>query len=865
MRQSLIVQYIIAAVAVCGWLGTSAQSFSLAEALVQLEQRDSLRFSYEHATVAGLSVASIDNDWISLRQQLPELGVQYKVEHDGTILLAPQAPFTPPAGLSSAVVIIVSDGQQALTGATVSNRSGGGYTTDIQGCVVVPTAATPIPLTISYLGYAQQEVWLREHKDTLHVLLRPDTLFTQTALVIGQLPSRTLSKVSLSNTATQGAQLPRLELPATSLQTLGFSSIAGVSRIDARSTMPAIRGSLGSETRIELDGLPLYQIDHLFGLFPAINPQAVQQIELYRSHYPVDRGGSRGGLLHIQSLQAAAPHLVLDVSQLAASATAQVQTGAATTLVSARSSFGNIAEGRAFDVARGDDSQPLGLSSMEVPDFTFGDIYVRTVLASAKSPWSLTTNAFASSDSYNYSSFNDTVYTRRQGAYSLSGRYNESSDWGNLGFGASLKYTTSTLLYQLRAHHTQYERSLTADSRFELMRPRLPSSVEVFENRLHNEVNEQQVGFEVQPFGKTPQWFIGVQVQRLSTQARFDFTEVRAIDQSDEDWRTHAYAHRTLSFGRNLNLKLGLRGSYSTLTADAWLSPRGVVQLAILPGSGGNTSVNAGYSYLRQSVRSLQHENQFGQTYEVLVLEVPRQAEVAAAENFTLGFAHERAGVQVSLEGYYRRLPGVLAAFSSTVGVAEGEGLINPQPTFLTASGEGEVLGLDIDVHYQHKAWNGSVAYTLAKSRQRFNAISANQWQRAPDDRRHRLAFQQSYQPGRWTFTLAYEAASGLVYNDLAAFEQQRDRRVLDLEALQTNLPPYHRLDLGSSYRFEWKQRSLEVGLKLFNVFDRFNVSQRRYVLGLGQLPGLRGGIAVGQDVSLLRRLLLVEAKLRLF
>ena len=271
--------------------------------------------------------------------------------------------------------------------------------------------------------------------------------------------------------------------------------------------------------------------------------------------------------------------------------------------------------------------------------------------------------------------------------------------------------------------------------------------------------------------------------------------------------------------------------------------------------------VSAGYSLTQQALRPLQHEDQFGQSYTLLVVEpaTPNAAD-GVARNYTLGYSRQWTHFQVAIEAYHRDLSGVLAALSQQVALPLGAELVNLQPNFLSVSGEGEVQGVDTDVRYGKGGWSGHFAYTLARSRRRFAEVAEGTWQRSPDDRRHRLATAHEWEHGRWTFGTAFEWATGLTYVDLNVLSPEAgDRGAADPTSYLRSLPTYERLDLSTHYRLELGPAQLRVGLRIYNAFDRTNVSQRQYVVGVG--GGVNRAVAVGTDVGLLGRLLIAELK----
>lgn len=863
-RRLRFAGWIVLAVLNAAAAAQADDSVPLPELLARVSRQSGLRFNYEATALDTIRIAGRSaEDWPTLRTAITRLGVASRVEADGTIALAPPADSRSAVPASRTLELRISDGSEPLVGATVLLEDGSGAVSDLAGRVRLALRGDSAVATVRYLGYSPAEVPLSRRTPRYTIVLQPDTVIVRGVEVVAALPDRPWRAVGQRDAPGYAGGATSIRLPAAALAGFGFSAAAGVSQIDAGGSAPAIRGSQGFETRVELDGLPLYYVDHLYGLFSAVNPLSVADVHLHRSHYPVDRGGARGGLMAIETIEPIASGLTLRADQVAGALEAHAVTPSVRAVVSARSSFGDVASGAAFESVSGIDTVG-SITARTLPSFTFYDLYTRITFERPRSPWSGALNGYLSRDRYGYRFDDSALLDDRRVPANLTGRYREDTEWRNAGFGGSLHYRGGGLTYSLEGYLTNYANELTTDAEFALERRRQTRIVELVDNRLDNTVTDAQIGLRVVPNAPRADWQAGIQVQRLATVALFQLNERRSLDRDDRDHRLHAYGAHLFRLGRGLTLDAGLRASYAEAVDDAWVSPRLTFAQAIRLPTGRDLELTTGYSFTRQALASLQHENQFGQTYALLVLEAPGQPVVSSAHTLTAGGKYESVDLYLGAEGYYRSLPGVLATLSTSPGLNGEREIFNPQPTFLSVSGEGEVIGVDLDLRWRAGDWDGSLAYTLARSRQRFASIDANNWQRAPDDRRHRLAAQQAYRWRDWRLTAAYEGASGLVFNDIAGFDSSADRRGFDTERLQTSLPAYHRADFGLTYSTELGGAELEFGARLVNAFNRFNVTQRQYVLGIGSAVGRRDAVAVGTDVGLLGRLWLAEVQLTL-
>ena len=875
MVRLLVVLFCLGRCVVVGTAQTVAvDSLPLRELLDRYSSTTGLRFGFEEAAIQELRVARpreplTQQHWESTQvKALAARGLAARAVGNGLWLLSLELAELSPEQLAVPAPIhlqILDELGQPLAHAAVVGKAGAGWVADEAGRVNIPAAAWAEGVEIRFVGMASLQVRPGSHPPlTGRLQLEPTAVTTSAAVVVGRLSPKPITPVVSQSASTQLAAQLNISLPARALEDFGYASAAGISRIDHRSSSPAIRGSLPSETLTTLDGLPIYHLDHFFGLFAAIDPALVKDVELYRSHYPAPLGGATGGLLAVGTHTAAAPKLQIEASQLAGSVMAAGAHQGWGLMLAGRHSLGTLANGQLMESTAVDLSGgSSGVETVLRPDFRFGDAYGKLTFAKPNNPLQFQLHAFGSNDLYSYQ-FDQTRSTTGAAdrIVTLNSTYAENSDWNNRGTRANLSYNFGSLNLGLTAHQSSYSQTLSANGNNEISSRRGTRLLSTLNNELDNTLLDRQIGLSLSSIAdaehaKPYTWKAGLQVQQLSAEAAFKLNQRRPVDeQATQEW-THLYTEQILTY-RGWTLNGGLRLSHRLDTALLWLSPR--IKLARKVGAG---AVTGGYSVTQQAIRSLSHENQFGQTYALLVLRdesasMPR----GTAHNYTLGYSLVQRGWQLALEGYFRRLEGQLAALSQQVALPRDAQLVNLQPNFLSVAGQGEVIGLDSEVRYVGGKYSGDVAYTLSRSQRQFAAVAGGAWQRAPDDRRHRLASSHSYQWRRWTFGSNFEFASGLAYIDLNVLNPEAGTRAnVDPTDYLRSLPAYQRLDLKTHYRFSLGPANVRVGAKLYNVFDRANVTQRQYVVGVGNGDNRRA-LAVGTDVALLGRLLIGELRL---
>lgn len=51
-----------------------------------------------------------------------------------------------------------------------------------------------------------------------------------------------------------------------------------------------------------IDGVPLYNVSHMLGLFSAFSPEAVKQVTLYKGFFPAKYGGRSSSVIDVRML-----------------------------------------------------------------------------------------------------------------------------------------------------------------------------------------------------------------------------------------------------------------------------------------------------------------------------------------------------------------------------------------------------------------------------------------------------------------------------------------------------------------------------------------------------------------------------------
>lgn len=199
----------------------------------------------------------------------------------------------------------VSDAQSAerLIGATVYDTiSHRGVVTNNSGFYSLTVNKPNAAIQVSYVGYAPSKVrTIRLVGDTLvNVTIVSDTHLEEVTVI---------GRQSISGPAS--AQMSAIEVPVDQIKNI--PAIAGeVDVLKAIQLLPGVQsGSEGSaglyvrgggpdENLILMDGVPLYNVNHLMGFFSVFNADAIKNVTLYKGNFPSQYGGRLSSIIDVR-------------------------------------------------------------------------------------------------------------------------------------------------------------------------------------------------------------------------------------------------------------------------------------------------------------------------------------------------------------------------------------------------------------------------------------------------------------------------------------------------------------------------------------------------------------------------------------
>ncbi|WP_400192377.1 carboxypeptidase-like regulatory domain-containing protein [Hymenobacter sp. B81] len=192
---------------------------------------------------------------------------------------------------------------EALVGASVFVQALGlGVNTDENGRYALELPKGTHTVTFQIIGFEtrQEQISLTENL-TRSPKLTAQRLQTQEVVVQGvraednvKKPAMSVNRLDMKTVKLMPALLGEVDV-VRSIQLL-----PGVTTVGEGASGFNVRGGSIDQNLILMDEMPVYNVSHLFGLFSAFNPDAVQDMTLYKGGIPAQYGGRLSSLLDVR-------------------------------------------------------------------------------------------------------------------------------------------------------------------------------------------------------------------------------------------------------------------------------------------------------------------------------------------------------------------------------------------------------------------------------------------------------------------------------------------------------------------------------------------------------------------------------------
>ena len=594
-----------------------------------------------------------------------------------------------------------------------------------------------------------------------------------------------------------------------------------------------VRGGDGADNLYLLDGVPLYQVSHLLGLFSSFNTDVVESLDFYKSGFPARYGGRLSSVVDVRTREGDYEdyHGLFSIGLL----DGRLQFEGP--LIKGRTSF-NIGLRRSWlDMV----TEPVGLmiSRLEKRDFRIKYAF-----------WDMNANITHRFSEKSRLSFD--LYGGRDAAKFISGEgfdvsegvdkvektyYNDVAmglEWGNFvsqvnwHYGISEGYDLS-----LKAYFSRYGSlfGFEESEREEALDDIQHSTYKYGSNRSRTSDVGVRADFSLRA-GESHHIRYGAGIQYHIYSPEY-FTDKEAtgdgkviIDQSlkESDRRQTveptAYIEDEIVITDRLTSNLGLRYSVILTEGTAYhsLQPRAALRFGLTD----NTSLKMSYSEM------VQNDHQIASNYLQLPTNfwMPSTSRIAPSRSRQVSggiYSNLPHNIRFSAEGYFKTMDNLLEFRGKW-------GLYPPIHLWEEAmiAGKGRSWGLESEIEWSDGKTSLAAYYTLSWSQRYFEEFYPD-WYRDRNDNRHKLTLTATRKLGKrcevygsWNFhSGGYMTAEAM---SLAPEEVGQWPETFYTMPNNLKIPAYHRLDVGFNFRKTTKRGNESIwNLSIYNAYCHMN------------------------------------------
>lgn len=680
-------------------------------------------------------------------------------------------------------------------------------------------------VVVTYIGYTPQRYEVELNKDLkIEFNLEAGTKLKE-AVVTGEVFNKIEDQVQMSKMEIPMDQVKRLPAIGGEVDLLKvLQLLPGVQSGGEGTSGLYVRGGSPDQNLMLLDGVPLYSVNHLFGFFSVFNADAVRNMSITKGGFPARYGGRLSSILeiHMKDGHMKEYHADATVSVIASKLTVEgpLVKDKASFMISGRRTYLDLLVTPLLSLANNSDSEVS-----TDPRYYFYDL-------NGKVNWRV-----GDKDRIYFSAFS--------GKDDFGIKTSESFGEGNTDMDLGLDWKNEIqalrwnhewgprLFSNTTVMHSEYlfntgmditEVSETSDSI--RMAALYKSGIEDYAGK---------IDFDFAPNARHLIKF-GANITHHTfrpgaTALELDFGQENPIDTlvgPDDVSSNEAYVYVEDEFelGEKIKINAGLHASTLMVqdTSYSSLQPRFAMNYKLPKG----LALKVSYAKMAQFVNLLTNEG-LGLPTD---LWVPSTAKIRPQQSWQIaaGLAKTFGDFEVSLEGYYKEMDGLLS-------YKEGASFMFSLDTDWeeqVTQGIGNSYGAELLVQKKNGRTTGWLGYTLSWSNRQFDDINSGNWYPFTYDRRHDISIVLNHDfTDKWSGSAVWVYGTGraLTLSETAFIAYIPDNASDEIISFSAEVPseknsfrmsPYHRADLSLTRTRPLESREGEKHL-VFSVYNAYN------------------------------------------
>ena len=731
-----------------------------------------------------------------------------------------------------------------MIGAIVRNKiNTAGTSTNSFGFYSLTLPEGEVELIYSYVGYNTKTISLNLRRDTVINVRLSGTLRLQEVIVTADRTSHIQERTQMSSISVPMAQIKSLPvfLGETDLVKV-LQMKPGVQSGGEGNSGLYVRGGGPDQNLILLDGVPIYNISHLFGLFSVFNADAINNAEIIKGGFPARYGGRVSSVLDISMKEGNIQKFGAEGSIGYVSAKVVLEgpivKEKTSFIVSGRRSHNNaLANNLISHISLVDN---VSNNEEGTTNYYFYDLTAKINHRFSANDH-IYLSAYMGDDKYSSQFRQESRYTAQKIDYLRDYRTDNGLKWGNSA--AALRWNhifTPKLFSNTMLSYSRYRfqnwserdyKTETIDNNY--IPPEKTNNRDYYEFIHNSGVQDWSIktAFDYLPSPNHYIRFGANAIYHTFNVGSNAIGKLNAIDDYTESslskiyaWEYSAYFEDDIKLTERLKANVGLHWSAYDVQEKFYnsLQPRFSARYLITP----QLSVKTSYSRMVQYIYLLTNAG-IGMPSDLWVPSTSR-IRPQTSDQLAVGLAQSfRKTYEISLEGYYKTMSNLLE-------YREGLGFFDAGNRWeqKVVQGKGRSYGAELYIEKKTGSFTGWVGYALSWTDRQFDAL--NDGKRFPYkyDRRHdvSIALTQRIENLEMSCAWVYGTGNcitppiGIYYADMS-ITGSGDIRFYDYgERNSYRMKAYHRLDLSITLTFvnkKWGEHKVAAGL--YNAYNRKN------------------------------------------
>lgn len=739
----------------------------------------------------------------------------------------------------SGYIINDKSGETLINAGVYDLKSNNGTVSNSYGFYSITLARGPVNLNYSYVGYKTQSRNFTLSKDTVINIKLSEVLELSEITVVA----------NRKDIGVNGTQMSAIEVPITQIKSVPalfgetdvlkvLQLLPGVQGGTEGSSGMYVRGGGPDQNLFLLDGVPIYNVNHLGGFFSVFDADAIKNVTLYKGSFPARFGGRLSSVIDIRMKDGDNKklHGKVSLGLISSKINLEGPIGSENTTfnITARRTYLDLLLQPVLAVA----SKQEGMEQLKA-GYYFYDFNAKI------------SHKFSDKDRLFLSAYmgDDVVYSKMRDGYSDYGGYKSNSwmklsmNWGNAIAALRWNHIVNNKLFMnTTATFTRYRYDVSVGVEDTYVSPTqndftsvdlgynsgiVDYSAKVDFDYLPNTYHDIKFGANITNHTFRP----GVQVLKIEEKDNLatQLSDTTIGDKNVNSTELVMYVEDNLKITDFVKANVGLNMSGYLVDGKLYPSIQPRISTNVLLSD--VMSLKASYAYMNQNIHLLSSNNISLPTD--LWVPVTKRIDPMNSHQVSAGLFYALKNIiDFSVEGYYK-------AMNNLIEYKDGSSFLGSSTGWedKVSVGRGWSYGIEFLAQKSIGNTTGWVGYTWSKSERLFDREgqelnNANIFP-AKYDRRHDISLVLSHKfsnrfdiAGTWVFSTGNSATLGLQnYSNLEGQSNYWYGSGTQYINSRNNFryPNYQRMDIGMNFHKQKKHGIRTWNLSFYNAYNHMN------------------------------------------